>query len=162
MKPVINLGELELEHEARGPFEARWAAVSERIGAVHLGYNLTVVPPGKKAVPFHNHRNNEEMFLVLDGEGTLRFGDKEYPLRPRDVGAFPPGGREVAHQIINTGTRDLVYLALSTKDPIEICEYPDSNKILANDSRDGHDGKPSLRQMFRAGDVVDYWDGETR
>src|SRR5262249_17722358 len=139
MKPIVNLDELELKHQAKGPFEARWAGISKRIGAKRLGYNLTVVPPGKMAVPFHNHRNNEEMFIILDGEGTLRCGDAEYPLRKHDVGAFPPGGREVAHQIINTGTRDLMYLALGTNEPCDIWEYPDSNKTGAY--MEGPDGK---------------------
>ena len=159
-KPVINLDELELKHMAKGPFEARWAPIAKKIGARLLGYNLTVVPPGKKAVPFHNHRNNEEAFIVLDGEGTLRFGDKEYPLRKHDVGAFPPGGRDVAHQILNTGTRDLVYVSISTNDPVDIWEYPDSNKVGAY--VEGDDGKALLRHFFRADGGVDYWDGETR
>lgn len=158
MKPVINLDELSLEAvPATGHFEHSYAVVSERIGAQRLGYNLSVVPPGKRVCPFHNHRVNEEMFLILDGEGTLRFGDAEYPLRPHDVIACPPGGREVAHQIINTGDRDLKYLALSTMDRHEICEYPDSDKVGVTV---GEWGKLELRGMFRASSNVDYNDGE--
>ena len=44
--------------------------------------------------------------------------------------ACPTGGPEVAHQIINTGSVDLRYLALSNLVDIEACEYPDSNKII--------------------------------
>jgi uncharacterized cupin superfamily protein len=36
------------------------------------------------------------MFLILEGEGELRFGDKRYPIRKHDVIACPPGGPEVA------------------------------------------------------------------
>ncbi|HEX9102459.1 MAG TPA: cupin domain-containing protein, partial [Polyangia bacterium] len=115
MKPVLNLDELELQSHEQGPFAARFSPVGEKIGARLLGYNVTAIPPGKKAVPFHNHRNNEEVFLILDGEGTLRFGDRTYPLRKHDIVACPPGGREVAHQIINTGTTELRYLALGTR-----------------------------------------------
>lgn len=160
MKPVINLDEIELKGLDHGPFSARWAGVGERIGAKLLGYSLTVIPPGKKAVPFHNHRNNEEMFLVLDGEGTLRFGDQSYPLRKHDIIACPPGGREVAHQIINSGSRDLTFLALSTMEPVDIWEYPDSNKVGANVYDD--QGKALLRHFFRADSAVPYFDGETR
>jgi uncharacterized cupin superfamily protein len=151
VKPVLNLDELELEHVEEGAFAGRWSAVGEKIGAKLLGYNLTVVPPGKQAVPYHNHRNNEEMFLILDGTGTLRFGDKEH-----DIVACPPGDRSVAHQIINSGTTDLVYLALSTMNAADIWEYPDSNKIGVNVSGGG------LRKFYRAETDVDYWDRETR
>lgn len=153
MKPVLNLAELELEHVDKGAFEARWAGIGEKIGAKLLGYNLTRVPPGKKAVPYHVHHNNEEMVLVLDGSGTLRFGDKEYPLRKHDVVAFPPGDRSVAHQIINSGTIDLVYFSLSTMNAVDIWEYPDSNKL-------GVDG--GLKKFYRSESNVDYWDREER
>ena len=64
------------------------------------------------------------MFLILEGEGELRFGDQRYPIRKHDVIACPQGGPEVAHQIINTGTTTLRYLALSTMSEVDTCEYP--------------------------------------
>jgi uncharacterized cupin superfamily protein len=70
------------------------------------------------------------MFLILEGEGELRFGSERYPIRKDDVIACPTGGPEVAHQIINTGTTTMRDLALSTVVDVEACEYPDSQKIL--------------------------------
>jgi uncharacterized cupin superfamily protein len=158
MKPVINLDELTMQSHEDGPFQGKYGGISERIGAKKLGYSLTICPPGKTVCPFHNHHINEEMFFVLEGEGTLRFGDKEYPLRKHDVIACPPGKRDVAHQVINTGKTDLKYLALSTMERNEVCEYPDSNKIGISI---GDDRKsPELRTMFRAEQSVDYWDRE--
>ncbi|MCB9558309.1 MAG: cupin domain-containing protein [Deltaproteobacteria bacterium] len=157
MKPVINLDQLSFEPFARGPFEQRHATIGSRIGATSLGYNLTIVPPGKRACPFHNHHANEEMFLILDGSGQLRFGDEMFTLRKYDVIACPAGTRDVAHQIINTGTEDLTYLALSTTQRVEICEYPDSDKIGAYV---GDHGQMDLRALFRAEGAVDYMEGE--
>lgn len=65
--------------------------------------------------------------------------------------ACPTGGPEVAHQIINTGSVDLRYLALSNLVDIEACEYPDSNKIIIC-----ADQPPGLRKMFRAETGVEY------
>jgi uncharacterized cupin superfamily protein len=65
-----------------------------------IGYNLTVLPPGKVQCPFHCHHGEEEMFLIIEGEGELRFGDKRYPIRKHDVIACPPGrarGRSPDH-----------------------------------------------------------------
>jgi uncharacterized cupin superfamily protein len=158
MKPVINLDELALEDTGEdGPFQQHYGVISPLIGARRLGYNLTVCPPGKKACPFHNHHNNEEMFLILEGEGLLRFGDERYPLRENDVIACPPGNREVAHQIENTGEVNLKYLALSTMDPTDVCEYPDSNKVGV---LVGEYGRRDLRLFFSADRAVDYMDGE--
>ena len=70
------------------------------------------------------------MFLFLEGEGELRFGEQRHAIRKTDVIACPPGGTEVAHQIINTGTVEMRSLALSTVVELESCEYPDSKKIM--------------------------------
>ena len=157
MKPVINLDQLEFQSHEDGPFKGSYAPISEKIGAKKLGYSFTVCPPGKTVCPFHNHHVEEEMFFILEGEGRLRFGDQEYPLRKHDVIACPPGNRSVAHQIINTGTVDLKYLAVSNKERTEVCEYPDSDKVGVfvgeGENRD-------LRLLFKAGQAVDYFDGE--
>ncbi|GGI73602.1 hypothetical protein GCM10007978_09190 [Shewanella hanedai] len=159
MKPVINLNQLSDGFESKqGKFAETYYSVSDKIGAKKLGYSVSVLAPGNRVCPFHNHRVNEEMFLILAGKGTLRFGDQEYDVVPMDIIACPPGGREVAHQIINTGDEDLRYLCLGTNEPVDICEYPDSDKILAMTSQAG---QSKLRHISRASDAKDYYDGET-
>lgn len=158
MKPVMNLDEVLFDDvEENGLYTSRRGDIGGRIGARALGYNLTVVPPGKAQCPFHSHHGEEEMFLILSGEGELRFGETRYPLRAHDVIACPTGGAEVAHQIVNTGAQDLRYLALSTMVEVEACEYPDSGKVMVVAGKPGTRG---LRKMFRAEAVVDYYDRE--
>lgn len=158
MKPFLNIDDLEdFTKSEHGDFQERYAPISEKIGARKLGYSLSIVPPGKKVCPFHNHRINEEMFLILEGEGTLRFGESEYAIKAMDIIACPPGDRRVAHQIINTGKADLKYLCLSTNEPFEICEYPDSDKMLALDSSQADQ---PFRHIARISDSLDYFDGE--
>ncbi len=162
MKPFLNLNELchqpdMGEQSELGQYGETSFAVSNLIGAKRLGYSVSIVPPGKRVCPFHNHRVNEEMFLILAGSGTLRFGEHSYPVGPMDIIACPPGGPEVAHQLINSGDIDLKYLCLSTQDEVDVCEYPDSNKILA---MTGPQGARTLRHMSRKQDAVDYWEGE--
>jgi uncharacterized cupin superfamily protein len=107
--------------------------------------------------PFHSHHGEEEMFLVIEGEGELRFGDQKYPIRKHDVIACPTGGPEVAHQIINTGKTTMRYLALSTLAELDACEYPDSQKVSIVT---GHRSESGLRKMFRAENTVAYYDRE--
>jgi uncharacterized cupin superfamily protein len=159
LKPIANLNEVEFtDIEDNGYYTSRRAQFSDGIGARKLGYNLTVLPPGKAQCPFHNHHGEEEMFLILEGTGELRFGAERYPIRAHDVIACPTGGQEVAHQIINTGTVDLRYLAVSNVVDIETCEYPDSGKIMIGS---GQRGQPGLWKMFRAESHVTYYDGES-
>jgi uncharacterized cupin superfamily protein len=154
----MNLDDVEMDDvEVNGIYTSSRGQISDHIGAQKLGYNLTVLPPGKVQCPFHSHHAEEEMFFILEGSGELRFGDKTYPLRKHDVIACPTGGPEVAHQIVNTGTTEMRYLSLSTVAEIETCEYPDSNKISIVA---GKRGAREVRKMFRADNTVDYYDGE--
>jgi len=123
-KPIMNLDEVQFDdEEENGYFTSQRGTISDLIGAKKLGYNLTVLAPGSAQCPFHNHHGEEEMFFILEGEGELRFGDQRYPIRKHDVIACPTGGPEVAHQIINTGTEPMRYLALSNLVDIETCEF---------------------------------------
>jgi uncharacterized cupin superfamily protein len=162
-KPIINIDDLELATSAHADkYEFRTGTIGRRIGARQLGYNLTVVPPGKCAFPFHNHRVNEEMFFVLSGEGEVRIGPERYAIRTGDVIACPSGGPELAHQIINTTQADLRYLAVSTMKTPEVAEYPDSRKfgLYARLSSDSAGTPVMMRVMFRCEDSLDYFDGE--
>jgi uncharacterized cupin superfamily protein len=97
------------------------------------------------------------MFLILEGEGELRFGDARHKIRTHDVIACPCGGPEVAHQIINTGSVPMRYLSLSTLSDVEVCEYPDAGKVgIYADAP----GVARLRKLFRAETDVDYYDRE--
>ena len=160
-KHIINVADVELQPRppqfaptgaAAQRFEARVGQIGRQIGAKKLGYNLTAVPPGKRAYPFHNHRSNEEMFYILQGRGEVRIGAETFPVRAGDFIACPPGGPELAHQIVNTGADELKYLAVSTMQYPEVCEYPDSGKIgVLSDS---------IRYVNRSDSQVGYWDGE--
>ncbi len=147
-----------MDIEENGYYTSRRAQFSGGIGARKLGCNMTELPAGKAQCPFHSHRAEEEMFLVLEGEGELRYGTETYKIRQHDVIACPTGDAATAHQIVNTGTTTLRYLALSNLSEIEICEYPDSNKGVVHTEVPAASG---LHKMFRAEATVDHYDRES-
>lgn len=150
---VINIDELKLERlEKDDKFACHAVRVGPLLGAKDLGYSYDVVPPGKRSCPFHSHRAQEEMFFILKGQGTLRYGDETRKVRAGDFICCPTGGPETAHQIINDSDAELAYISVSTMTYPEVCEYPDSKKIMAF-------GK-GIRHMTHVDDNVDYWKGE--
>jgi uncharacterized cupin superfamily protein len=173
-RPILNLADIEFrpwghgvgmpgqKTDASPQFAAKLGAIGSKIGAQKLGYNLTVIPPGKRAFPRHSHRVNEEMFFILDGTGEVRIGDRTWPIRQGDVIACPPGGPETAHHIVNTGADEMRFLAVSTMLTPEIADYPDSGKfgVFAIEGVDP-DGRPrGTRFVGRRETGLDYWDGE--
>ena len=157
MKNVINLDELKLEHGKKGDeFEWRSARMGPLLGAKDLGYSYDVIPPGKRGCPFHSHYAEEEMFFIVKGTGTLRYGSETRKVRAGDVICCPTGGPETAHQLVNDSTEELAYISVSTMSVAEVCEYPDSKKIGAYGGR-----TPSrLKHMTTADAAVDYWKDE--
>ena len=164
-KKVINIDNLEFHEWQHGSnFAGRMGELGEALGAQKLGYNLTVIPAGKRAFPFHSHHVNEEMFFILEGEGELRMGDERQSLRAGDVIACLVGGPETAHQIINTmETGDLKFLAVSTRQYPEICQYPDSGKKLVRHYWEDDSGanEETMRMVIKGEQgLVDYWEDE--
>ena len=153
---VINLDELALEHGSNGEkFAWNSVRIGAKLGARDLGYSYDVVPPGKSSCPFHSHHAEEEMFFVVRGRGTLRYGAESRPIRAGDVICCPTGGADTAHLIVNDSDAELAYLSVSTMAPAEVCEYPDSAKVGAYGR-----SETRLRHMTEAGAKVDYWKGE--
>lgn len=167
--PVINLNDIDLTPRPSamcptGPtadrYDSKIGLVSTRIGAQKLGYNITTVPPGKRAFPLHNHWVNEEMVFVLQGTGEAVIGTTHHPIQHGDFVAFPSGNSATAHQIINTGVEELRYLAVSTKMTPEICEYPVSGKFGVLGDTPSTDQSPSTRFAYigRKENSGDYWE----
>ena len=159
-KPVVALGALKLKLFKHGQhFESLDAGISENLRLTQLGAAYCEVPPGKSSCPFHVHHVEDELFVILEGRGTYRFGDSRYPVSAGDVLGAPRGGPEYAHKLTNTGDAPLKYLAISSKSETEVCEYPDSGKFLVSSRRSlGEDGR--FRFIGRSGDSCDYWEGE--
>lgn len=163
MTAILNISDIPLtDHDHRDDFAAKLGQFGPLIGLKQLGGRLVILPPGKKAWPYHNHHVNEEMFVILDGTGTLRLGGQEHPVKTGDVIACPAGGPETAHQLINTGDTELRYLAISTMLQPDIAEYPDSGKFLVM-SGSAPGGDKNVRRLVHIGrpeNTLDYWDGE--
>ncbi len=164
-KPIINLDQLQTCLITQPPNEspdkyrgAEMAEIAEHIGAQRLGYNMTIVPPGKTAFPFHNHYGNEEMFFILEGEAEVRIGEHRYPIRSGDFIACPVGDESTAHQLINTSsTLMLKYLGVSTTQSPDLVQYPDSGKVGAVHHIE--DNKAVRIRNFEKNNIG-YWEGE--
>ena len=149
---VRNIDEVKLDRQERAPlYDTRCGRVTEGTAATKLGAGFDILEPGKIGCPYHYHLAQEEMFVILEGEGTLRVAGERVPVRAGDVIVIPPGP-EYPHQLINSGSVPMKYLSISTQEQPEICYYPDSDKLgaFAKDHR----------VMQRRGESLDYWMGE--
>lgn len=158
--PVIHEDAVAPVGHDRPPFAVHRRRLSQAAGGQALGCSLIELPPGARAWPHHWHAANEEAIYVLEGEGTLRLGDREQGVRAGHYVALPPGPAH-AHQMRNTGAGPLRYLCMSTMLPTDICVYPDSGKVgVFGGAAPGGAGERTVHGYFPDAARVDYWDGE--
>jgi uncharacterized cupin superfamily protein len=102
-------------------------ALGQAAGAVRAGLNHVTLPSGAGGAPPHCHALEEELFVVLEGSGTLTLGVDEHALRPGDVVARPPS-TGVAHSL-RAGEPGMTYLAYGTREPGDSVYYPQTGKV---------------------------------
>jgi uncharacterized cupin superfamily protein len=141
-------------------FKGMSAAVGRMAGGQRLGVSVYVLEPGATPFPYHFHRANEELLVVLKGRPTVRTPEGERELEEGAVVAFRPGPTG-AHQVINRSSELVRYLMFSTRRSPEMLHYPDSGKIgVWSMPQEGDDPSAFPRFIFRAADAADYFDDE--
>ena len=156
---IVNISELALRDGGNGKgFQAKLGRAGQLLGLKRLGCSLTVVPPGKRAWPFHRHHVTDELFYIVSGSGEVRLDDQTRAVRAGDLIASPAGAE--AHQIINSGASELRYLAISDVDTVDVIEYPDSGKVAMAAGVQGGDLSSASYKALGRVTPADYWDGE--
>lgn len=156
-KLIRNFNTVSKKSQVRDPlYDTVCARLATGTAARKLGASIDTVAPGKRSCPYHFHYAQEEMFIVMEGNGSMRVAGEMLPIKTGDVIFIPPGP-EYPHQIINTSDTPLTYLSISTRETPEFVEYPDSGKYAAMAAKP--DGSYA-HVVQRAQNNVDYWDGE--
>lgn len=144
--------------DVKSEYDGAYWGLATAAGSERTGLNYIALPPGAKGAPVHCHSEEEEIFVVLDGGGTLvlvpapqraRGGavEEEVAIRAGHVISRPPA-TGIAHGI-RAGGAGITYLAYGSRRPNDIRYYPRSNKIFFG-------GVGLIARL----DDLDYFDGE--
>ncbi|MGZ8696232.1 MAG: cupin domain-containing protein [Gaiellaceae bacterium] len=131
---IVNVDGVEADYEGEA---GKWVVVARKAGAVRGGLNWGRLEPGRTGAPPHCHSADEEVFVILEGGGTLELWPspvraedterEEHELRAGDVVWRPPS-TGIAH-FLRGGDEGMTFLAYGTREPNDVCYYPRSNKI---------------------------------
>jgi uncharacterized cupin superfamily protein len=144
---VINIADVPEVQRAHGSSLFLERDLGAAAGSATTGLSRVELPAGRMGWPPHCHSAEEEIFVVLEGSGTLLLGDEEQAVRRGHVVARPPGTR-IAHAF-RAGDGGMAYLAYGTRAPSDIAYFPRSNKVYLR-------GVGVMARLER----LEYWDGE--
>lgn len=82
----------------------------ENLGSRLVDYRISTYQP-MAYVERHAHRVQEQIYHVLEGEGSMEIDGKKTIVRKHDVIFIPPG---VPHSIVNNGLADLTFVVVTT------------------------------------------------
>jgi uncharacterized cupin superfamily protein len=151
---IVALDDVEPEIMDQGRFADSSRGLGLAAGSVHAGLNHAVMESGKWSCPPHWHGDEQELFVVLEGDGDLLLFDnngelaEEHALRPGHCVARPGPGRPRLAHALRGGPEGITYLVYGTRCPGEIVYFPRSKKAWL------------ARVMVRLDLVDDYWEGE--
>jgi uncharacterized cupin superfamily protein len=153
---IVNIDEVELETWP----SAKTAPLATRDRSDQAGLHWERLEPGAEGAPPHCHSEEEEVFVILEGDGTLELWPspvsagngvkrEDIAVGPGHIVARPPGSR-IGHAF-RAGENGLTMLIYGTRKPNDACYYPRSNKIFWRglgvigriESLDYSDGEPT-------------------
>jgi uncharacterized cupin superfamily protein len=157
---VVNAADTDPAWRA-GERRENWRDLASTAGSETTGLNWVRLGSGQAGSPPHCHSEEEEVFVILEGSGTLELWPapimeerglavrEDHAVRAGHVIARPPATR-VAHRLLG-GADGMTYLAYGTRRPNDIAYYPRSRKVF-------------FRGLGVIGRVehLEYWDGEER
>lgn len=122
--------------------------LAELMGSEKLGFHLEVIDPKNFSAPYHFHEQDEELFLVLEGEAIVRHNNTFTKVKAGDL-LFYPVGPESAHNMYNHTDKPFRFLGLSNMSEVyDVCHYPDSGKVSSEEG------------FKQSGKIVNYYKDE--
>lgn len=123
--------------------------IKKGINPEYLNFDVRKLDPGQYCAAYHFHRFAEELFVILSGTATLRTPIGLEVVNNGDI-IFFEKGETGAHQLYNHTSEPCIYLDMRSYIGYDVCEYPDSDKIMIIPKE----------EIFNRDTKLEYFDGE--
>lgn len=113
---------LELDPEVKIPGKVFGG---QAVGATGAEFSFQVFAPGQETGFLHTHKNHEELYFFIKGNGEFQVDGEVFPVEEGSVVRVAPDGRR---SVRNNGTAPLVMLCVQYR----------GNTFTAEDATDGN------------------------
>lgn len=86
--------------------------LKDLLGSSSCEVSITSLPSGAEIPFFHSHKENEEIYIILKGEGKFQVDDSVFPIGEGSVVKVDPKGKR---NMINTSNDDMIYIVIQAK-----------------------------------------------
>jgi quercetin dioxygenase-like cupin family protein len=95
--------------EMEGSGNATWRLARKSLGAESFGFNVVDIAPGGQ-IPEHDHSgdNQEEVFIILDGDATIVANDEEHAAPAGTYARYAPEVKRTIRNQSNGNVRALL------------------------------------------------------
>jgi uncharacterized cupin superfamily protein len=159
-REIVAVADVPAEDRDRGEFGAALRNIGVALGSGPTGMRHATIAPGRLNAPPHTHNAEEELFVVLDGDGTLVLYDldgavtDEVAVRAGHVVARP-AATGVAHTF-RGGDGGMTVLSYGQRKGEDVAWYPRSSKLAFR----GFSGSGVIGGIVVKVERAGFWDGE--
>lgn len=86
--------------------------IKENLGLTGMELSLNAAKPGQDVPFLHDHKQNEELYLFLDGRGEMQVDGEKIPVGPGSAVRIAPGGLRCWR---NNGKEELRFIVIQAK-----------------------------------------------
>ncbi|MGI6224459.1 MAG: cupin domain-containing protein [Prevotella sp.] len=104
----------------------------QALGATGGEFSFQIFQPGQDTGFLHSHKNHEELYFILKGQGEYQVDGKVFPIKEGSVVRVAPDGKRA---LKNTGKEPLLMLCVQYR----------GNTFTAEDASDGNILKDELK-----------------
>ena len=112
---VLQLGDIKIPGKVFG---------GQAVGATGGDFSFQIYQPGQEGGFYHTHKNHEELYFILKGEGLYQVDGENIPVSEGSIIRVAPEGKRA---IKNTGSEEMLMLCVQYK----------GNTFTAEDAADG-------------------------
>ena len=142
---ILNVDEAGSEHRKRGHADMQVRNFGPQLGARRTNIRHLTLAPGTESYPPHCHSAEEELFVVLEGDGVLLLDEQEHAVRAGSL-ASRPAGTGVAHGF-RAGDSGMTLLAYGQRNPADVAFYPRARVVSVR----------GIGVKFRVDETADSW-----
>lgn len=107
---VLRFDEVPGQHFGDDPKAVEVRFYRDQLGMAGGGMTVIKIGPGI-TTPAHNHKNQEEVYMVIDGEATIKLEDELIKLKPFDAVRVT---KDVKRALRNSGKGPTTIIAFGT------------------------------------------------